>query len=151
MNSNSVGDVFIAYCEFFVRRPFLDVNNDEDSLEHDGDGWWPFHIWEVRCGSVMALREIFTQQGASAGVFMPDLSWDGAVFVEVEDQVSSDGLQPNLRRPKFEDVSSSTQWPILSLTVRLVDHGWNWPFGLDNGQLNVTFVKAEPESFLDGA
>nr|POF20768.1 tata-binding protein-associated factor btaf1 [Quercus suber] len=111
-------------------QPFLDVNNDEDSLEHDGDGWWPFHsffeqlildildpVWEVRCGSVMALREIFTQQGASAGVFMPDLSWDGAVFVEVEDQ---DGLQPNLRRPKFEDVSSSTQWPILSLTVRLV-------------------------------
>ena len=102
-------------------------------------------VWEVCHGSVMALREIFTQQGASAGVFMPDLSWDGAVFVEVEDkgisntmkrerererererlidlnmQVSADGLQPNLRRPKFEDVSSSTQWPILSLTVRLV-------------------------------
>ena len=98
-------------------------------------------VWEVRHGSVMALREIFTQQGASAGVFMPDLSWDGAVFVEVEDkgisntmkrerererlidlnmQVSADGLQPNLRRPKFENVSSSTQWPILSLTVRLV-------------------------------
>ena len=32
-----------------------------------------------------------------------------------------------------------------------VDHGWNLPSGLDNGQLNVTFVKAEPESFLDGA
>uniref|UniRef100_A0A7N2MU09 Uncharacterized protein n=1 Tax=Quercus lobata TaxID=97700 RepID=A0A7N2MU09_QUELO len=77
---------------------FLDVNNDEDSLEHDGDGRWPFHsffeqlildifdpgkrffppstilfliVWEVRHGSVMALREIFTQQGASTGVFMP--------------------------------------------------------------------------------
>ena len=54
---------------------------------------------------------------------------------------------------------SSTQWPILSLTVRLVIlmsawrliMGGNLPSGLDNGQLNVTFVKAEPESFLDGA
>ena len=24
-------------------QPFLDVNNDEHSLEHDGDGQWPFH------------------------------------------------------------------------------------------------------------
>ena len=23
-------------------QPFMDVNNDEDSLEHDGDGRWPF-------------------------------------------------------------------------------------------------------------
>uniref|UniRef100_A0A7N2MT03 Uncharacterized protein n=1 Tax=Quercus lobata TaxID=97700 RepID=A0A7N2MT03_QUELO len=37
-------------------------------------------------------------------------------------QVSSDGLQPNLRRPTFEDVSSSTQWPILSLIVRFGDY-----------------------------
>ena len=104
-------------------QSFLDVNNDEDSLEHDGDGRWPFHsffeqlildifdtgkrffppstilfliVWEVRHGSVMALREIFTQQGASAGVFMPDLSWDGAVFVEVEDK----GISNTMKRER---------------------------------------------------
>ena len=43
-------------------------------------------IWEVRRGSVIGLREILTHQGASAGVFMPDLSWDGALFVELEDK-----------------------------------------------------------------
>ncbi|KAF3963659.1 hypothetical protein ACB098_12G153000 [Castanea mollissima] len=169
-------------------KPFLDVNNDEDSLEHDGDGRWPFRsffeqlildifdpVWEIRHGSVMALREILTHQGASAGVFMPDLSWDSALFVELEDkgisntmkrereidlnmQVSSDGLQPDLKRPKFEDVSSSTMANIVSSSevgnfdvCMKVDHGWNLPSGLDNGQLNVTPAKVEPESFLDGA
>ncbi|XP_030934316.1 TATA-binding protein-associated factor BTAF1 isoform X2 [Quercus lobata] len=169
-------------------KPFMDVNNDEDSLEHDGDGRWPFRsffeqlildifdpVWEIRHGSVMALREILTHQGASAGVFMPDLSWDSALFVELEDkgisntmkrereidlnmQVSSDGLQLDLKKPKFEDVSSSTMANIVSSSevgnfdvCMKVDHGWNLPSGLDNGQLNVTPVKVEPESFLDGA
>ncbi|XP_050252137.1 TATA-binding protein-associated factor BTAF1 isoform X2 [Quercus robur] len=169
-------------------KPFMDVNNDEDSLEHDGDGRWPFRsffeqlildifdpVWEIRHGSVMALREILTHQGASAGVFMPDLSWDSALFVELEDkgisntmkrereidlnmQVSSDGLQPDLKKPKFEDVSSSTMANIVSSSevgnfdvCMKVDHEWNLPSGLDNGQLNVTPVKVEPESFLDGA
>ena len=31
-----------------------------------------------------------------------------------------------------------------------VDHGWKLPSGLDNGQLNVTSVKVDLESFLDG-
>ena len=31
-----------------------------------------------------------------------------------------------------------------------VDHGWNLPSGLDNGQLNVTSVKVDLESFLVG-
>ena len=132
-------------------------------------------VWEIRHGSVMALREILTHQGASAGVFMPDLSWDSALFVELEDkgisntmkrereidlnmQVSSDGLQPDLKKPKFEDVSSSAMANIVSSSevgnfdvCMKIDHGWNLPLGLDNGQLNVTPVKVEPESFLDGA
>nr|POF24246.1 tata-binding protein-associated factor mot1 [Quercus suber] len=140
-NSNSVGDVFIAYREFFVQRVCLDsmvmaqfgrllLYAQCTGVELFSHFWmlimtktaWSMMetgVWEVRHGSVMALREIFTQQGAFAGVFMPDLSWDGAVFVDVEDK---DGLQPNLRRSKFEDVSSSTQWPILSLTVRFGDY-----------------------------
>lgn len=31
------------FCFWLLMQPFLDVNNDEDSLEHDGDGRWPFH------------------------------------------------------------------------------------------------------------
>ena len=133
-------------------------------------------IWEVRRGSVIGLREILTHQGASAGVFMPDLSWDGALFVELEDkgisntmgrerereidlnmQVSSDGLRSDLKRPKFEDVSSSAMANIISScevgnfdVCMKVDHGWNLPSGLDNGQLNATSVKVDLESFLDG-
>ncbi|KAJ6975056.1 hypothetical protein NC653_031024 [Populus alba x Populus x berolinensis] len=48
---------------------------------NDGGGRWPFHgfveqlivdmfdpVWEVRHGSVMALREIVTHHGGSAGL-----------------------------------------------------------------------------------
>lgn len=122
----------------------------------------------------MALREILSYQGTSVGVFMPDLSLDGALFVELEDkpilntmkrereidlnmQVPADGHEPNLKRPKFEDVSSPTMAAMVSssevgnfdLSVK-VDHGWNLPSGQLNGQLNVTSVKVEPESFLEG-
>lgn len=36
-------------------------------------------VWEVRHGSVMALREIVTHHGGSAGLVVPDLSLDGAL------------------------------------------------------------------------
>jgi len=72
-------------------------------------------------------------------------------------QVPADGHEPNLKRPKFEDVSS----PMISAMVSFsevgnfdfsvkVDHGWNLPSGQLNGELNVTSVKVEPESFLEG-
>ena len=72
-------------------------------------------------------------------------------------QVSLDGLQPDLKRPKFEDVSSSAMANVVSSSevgnfdvCMKVDYGWNLPSGLDNGQLNVTSVKVDLESFLDG-
>ena len=43
-------------------------------------------VWEVRHGSVMALREILAHQGASAGVFKPDSSMGGTLFIELEDK-----------------------------------------------------------------
>ncbi|CBI40030.3 unnamed protein product, partial [Vitis vinifera] len=62
-------------------KVFMDPIVDEDNFDHDGDGRWPFHsfveqllldmfdpVWEIRHGSVMALREILTHQGASAGL-----------------------------------------------------------------------------------
>lgn len=81
-------------------------------------------VWEVRHGSVMALREILTHQGASAGVFKHDPHLGETSFVESEDknisntlkrerdidlnlQVSADEYVLNLKRPKLEDVSLS--------------------------------------------
>ncbi|CAM6099985.1 unnamed protein product [Calypogeia fissa] len=59
---------------------------DEDSNEADGDGRWPFgyfvellildmfdSVWEIRHGSIMALREILSTQAASAAVTVPVL------------------------------------------------------------------------------
>lgn len=71
----------------------------------------------------MALREILTHQGASAEVFMPNLSLDNAQFFQLEDESVShrmkrdreidlnmqgptDEFEPNLKRPKFTDASS---------------------------------------------
>ncbi|XP_057544192.1 TATA-binding protein-associated factor BTAF1 [Amaranthus tricolor] len=68
-------------------KGLVDSATDEDGVEHEGDGHWPFHgfveqllvdmfdpIWEVRHGSIMALREILTYQGSYAGVSMTDSS-----------------------------------------------------------------------------
>ncbi|KAL3681420.1 hypothetical protein R1sor_024376 [Riccia sorocarpa] len=57
---------------------------DDDSPEPDGDGRWPFayfvdlllhdmfdSVWEIRHGSIMALREILSTQAASAAVTAP--------------------------------------------------------------------------------
>ncbi|KAH7571607.1 hypothetical protein JRO89_XS04G0098900 [Xanthoceras sorbifolium] len=167
----------------------VDTILDEDSLEHDGDGQWPFcsfveqlildmfdPVWEVRHGSVMALREILTHHGAAAGVFMPELSSDGALCVEFKDkdysstmkrereidlnmQVSAaDESEPNLKRTKFEDASSMSfdnmAYPVkcddsFNINVNVEDSGCNLPAQQVNGQLNLSSVKVEPESNLD--
>ncbi|KAF5936237.1 hypothetical protein HYC85_027366, partial [Camellia sinensis] len=139
------GDVEITYCQDMMspkgfcpdssisNKPFSDPIPDEDNFEHDGDGGWPFHnyveqlivdmfvpVWEVCHGSVMALREILTHQGACAGVYMLDLSSDDP-FSETKDkgreidlnmQVLADEIEPNLKWPKVEDSSS----PLMELT-----------------------------------
>ncbi|GMN49583.1 hypothetical protein TIFTF001_018736 [Ficus carica] len=164
----------------------VDVNDDEDNLENDRDGWWPFHsfveqlivdmfdpVWEVRHGSVMALREILTHQGASAGVFISD-SLDSAPLVQLEDefithtmkrdreidlnmQGSTDEFEPDLKRPKFEDVSS--QW-MDTMAVARKDSNSDISFKVEddrrdlgsdliNEYSNVGSVKVEPDSCLD--
>ncbi|EEF38332.1 TATA-binding protein-associated factor MOT1, putative [Ricinus communis] len=142
------------------------VDADEDSFEHDGDGKWPFRgfveqlmldmfdpVWEVRHGSVMALREILTHHGGSAGVFMPDLSLDGALDelkyldysstlkrereFDLNMQVSIDELEPHLKRPKFEEASSLLADTVLStgcvensdISVKVEDNGCTMPVG----------------------
>ncbi|XP_048226169.1 TATA-binding protein-associated factor BTAF1 [Ricinus communis] len=163
------------------------VDADEDSFEHDGDGKWPFRgfveqlmldmfdpVWEVRHGSVMALREILTHHGGSAGVFMPDLSLDGALDelkyldysstlkrereFDLNMQVSIDELEPHLKRPKFEEASSLLADTVLStgcvensdISVKVEDNGCTMPVGQDNGQVDVTPIKMECGSCPDG-
>lgn len=73
----------------------VDSATDEDGVELEGDGYWQFHgfveqllvdmfdpVWEVRHGSIMALREILTYQGAYAGVSMNDSSSRGGQAIE---------------------------------------------------------------------
>lgn len=117
------------------QKATVSVNNDDDSGDHDGDGQWPFHNfveqllldmfdsnWEVRHGSVMALREILTHQGGCAGVLLPDFSLDSAPFSTLEDEsvpnklkrerdidlnteLMEEEFEFKLKRPKFEDAS----------------------------------------------
>ncbi|CAK7341663.1 unnamed protein product [Dovyalis caffra] len=159
--------------------------DEEDNLEHSGDGRWPFYgfveqlivdmfdpVWEVRHGSVMALREILTHHGGSAGLVVPDLSLDGALDdlreidysnaikrereIDLNLQVSADDSEPNPKRQKSEDVSSQTMDMMVStsnlgssdISVKVEDSGWNLSDGQVNGQVDViSSVKMEPESY----
>ncbi|XP_020215379.1 TATA-binding protein-associated factor BTAF1-like [Cajanus cajan] len=168
---------------------FVDVNHDEDGFEHDGDGQWPFHafveqliidmfdpVWEIRHGSVMALREILTHQGASAGVFKHDSRMSGTLFIELEDksipnilkrerdidlnmQVSADEFVLNLKRPKLEDVSSSTSIDSvmtcsnegdIEISISSETHGCNLNLDYGNGQYNGNSADKYLESYSDG-
>ncbi|XP_061359384.1 TATA-binding protein-associated factor BTAF1 isoform X2 [Gastrolobium bilobum] len=167
----------------------VNYSKEEDGFEHDGDGQWPFYtsveqliidmfdpVWEVRHGSVMALREILTHQGASAGVFKRDSRFGGALFVELEDksisnmlkrereidlniQVSADEFESNLKKPKLEDVSYSTPMDSvmtcsnqcdIEISISSETQGCNLPLDYGNGQFNGNSVDMDLESFSDG-
>ncbi|KAL7165745.1 hypothetical protein ACSBR2_036590 [Camellia fascicularis] len=195
------GDVEVTYYQdmmspkgFFPdssisNKPFSDPIPDEGNFEHDGDGGWPFlnfvqqlivdmfdPIWEVRHGSVVALREILTHQGACAGVYMLDLSSDDP-FSKTNDkglevtvkrereiglnmQVPADEIEPNLTRPKVEDSLSplTVTSTIISASgddkfdacVKVEDSERNLSAAPTNGELNFSSVKIEPQSCTDG-
>ncbi|GLT87547.1 hypothetical protein SLE2022_056260 [Rubroshorea leprosula] len=166
----------------------FDAVAEEDSSEHDGDGRWPLRsfveqlildmfdpVWEIRHGCVMALREILTHHGASAGVYLPDLNSDSSLHIELKDiddatiikrereidlnmQVSVDESEPKLKRPKFEDVASPVMDKMVS-SGEISDFGFNVKVEDDasclpevhvNGQLDLSSVKMDTESFNDG-
>ncbi|XP_068640422.1 TATA-binding protein-associated factor BTAF1-like isoform X2 [Aristolochia californica] len=114
----------------------------------------------------MALREILTYQAASAGVFMPDLSFDSSFLSEVEDKsnttkrqreidlnvhVSGREFEPQLKRQKSEDESGSL------CSVASADHHefeggqWTMSTGMVNGGLPLGPVKSECDQSLDGS
>lgn len=79
----------------------VDSSFDEENSDNDVEGQWPFHsfveqllvdmfdpVWEIRHGSIMALREILTYQGAYVGVQAPNLRL-GTAQVSGDNNVSS--------------------------------------------------------------
>lgn len=136
-----------------------------------------FSVWEVRHGSVMALREILTYQGASAGVLMSDLNFDSAsssTFTDIGEEITtdregqidlnmqilSDESQPALKRPKIEGASSQLKDTMiyshkddnLSIHVKVEDAGWNLPMGQANGEvISSVNVELGSESHLNNA
>ncbi|KAK6923628.1 Helicase, C-terminal [Dillenia turbinata] len=168
-------------------KVLIDTTNDEDSFNTDGDGRWPFHgfveqlildmfdaVWEVRHGSVMALREILSHQGASAGVLASKLSSSfGASSVDVNDegifdpmkrgrdidlnmQVPAEETEPKLKRPKLEDISAPFVDPVINAKLeenfgimeRVDDGGISLP-GDINGQVDAGTIKVDLESCLN--
>ncbi|XP_031131067.1 TATA-binding protein-associated factor BTAF1 [Ipomoea triloba] len=160
----------------------LDTVSDEDGLESDADGCWPFQcfveqlmvdmfdpLWEIRHGSVMALREILTHQGANAGAIMPDRSGDvglGSILkdrvvekqesvIDLNIQVPLDESEPAFKKPKIEDASplvmdtipsASMVGNIDNIQVKVEDVGLNLPVRQENGEVNVGSVKMEIQS-----
>lgn len=123
-------------------------------------------VWEIRHGSVMALREILTHHGASAGVYLPDLNSDESLFLETKGidysskmkiereidlnmQVSPDESEPNLKRPKLEDesfpVMAAGQHGGFDVAVKIEDATWTLPSGQFNGQHDISSMKIETE------
>lgn len=150
----------------------VDSTTDEDGFEHEGDGVWPFHgfveqliidmfdpVWEVRHGSIMALREILTYQGGYAGVSMSESKFGDQAFdkkvsfslkrereIDLNLQVPEDGSAENSKRLKLDaDQASSVQ-----MLLKMEQNGED-PCSQLCSEVNVSSVmmKAEP-SCLEG-
>ncbi|XP_023528568.1 TATA-binding protein-associated factor BTAF1 [Cucurbita pepo subsp. pepo] len=163
------------------QKAAVSVNNDDDFGDHDGDGQWPFHNfveqllldmfdsnWEVRHGSVMALREILTHQGGCAGVPLPDLVVDSSPLTTLEDgsmpnklkrerdidlnmQLTEDEFEFKLKRPKFEDalcppanlMVCAHEDIKLGISVKVENDDRPLPDDQSEAQFNVCSVKVE--------
>ncbi|AEE79207.1 ROOT GROWTH DEFECTIVE 3 [Arabidopsis thaliana] len=159
-----------------------DIGN-EDDIEPDGDGKWPFHsfveqlildmfdpAWEIRHGSVMALREILMLHGGSAGVSTEEFSSDNGFElkdvlnkvtrereIDLNMQVSENELEPLRKRPKIEDPSKSfidnTVLEVIGgdydINVKDEDAEFLLPPVKVNGQTDCSSTKLEPQSSMD--
>ncbi|CAL4887597.1 unnamed protein product [Urochloa decumbens] len=153
----------------------FDITMDEDNLEYSENGRWPFQqfvdqlildmfdpIWEVRHGTIMALREILTHQGACAGVYFPDLSLPSALLdgktnfdslkrahgIDLNEDVHAGNLEPALKRHKKEPNPSE----YMNYDNEMVNGGntktqadlSNVP-SVSSGELSSAHVKVEPK------
>uniref|UniRef100_A0A1D1XEI5 TATA-binding protein-associated factor 172 n=1 Tax=Anthurium amnicola TaxID=1678845 RepID=A0A1D1XEI5_9ARAE len=149
----------------------------DDHVELDGNAGWPFHhfveqlvhdmfdpLWEVRHGTIMALREIMTHQGACVGVFMPDLDSDmswlpdmdvnytkrGKV-IDLNTQLTVDAYEPELKRQKveIEPFHLTGTVPLkkeMDSCLILEDWFLDTTERLDNSNFGIANVKSEPDS-----
>lgn len=164
-------------------KQLTDIISDEESFENDGDGGWPFQtfveqllvdmfdpVWEVRHGSIMALREILTYQGPSAGILIPEVSSRSLSVsdLKVEDddttikrereidlnlQVPLDESEPILKRPKIEDAAlpiSESSNADLEICMKVDEEGLTLMTGA-NGEVDNNFVKVESQSGIESA
>ncbi|KAK3159851.1 hypothetical protein QOZ80_1BG0051830 [Eleusine coracana subsp. coracana] len=158
----------------------FDATVDEDNLDYNENGRWPFQqfvdqlihdmfdpIWEVRHGSIMALREILTHQGACAGVYFPDLSLlssdldDKANFdsmkrahdIDLNEGVDGEPVEPVLKRHKKEPNHSETAFmeydkEVVNGDCCKIEAGLSTMSTLSSGELNSVHIKTEQESSL---
>lgn len=164
-----------------AQNDIFDTAVDEDNLEYSENGRWPFQqfvdqlihdmfdpIWEVRHGSIMALREILTHHGACAGVYFPDLSLPSADLdgktnfdslkrehgIDLNEDVRVEHLEPALKRHKKEPNCSESVY--MDYGKQLVNSDYpetegdpsNVPDVL-TGEPSSTHVKVEPELGVD--
>lgn len=167
-------------------KEFLDADLDEDNIDNNGNGRWPFHGfveqlildmfdpgWEVRHGSVMALREILTHQGASAGVCVPDFNFYGSLCFQNKDivkantvqrereidlntEISTDESEPKPKKPKIEDIASSYTDTVVppcksssfDISIEVEDTKLIFPAGQVNGELGIRCEEVKPEAAL---
>lgn len=170
-------------------KGFVDAVVEADKDEHVEDGRWPFQhfvdqlihdmfdpIWEVRHGSIMALREILTHHGACAGVLSLDLNLEKSWFADLKDikyeepisssweidlnvHSSVDEHEPALKRHKSGNEPSHPENKIYlesvdgevrhSASMDIVA-GLNINPTMVNGAIVGTHVKVEMESSSDG-
>lgn len=164
-------------------KPFTDTISDDETSENDGDGGWPFQsfvdqllidifdpVWEVRHGSIMALREILTYQGASAGIPKPEIRHLGRSISNLKEdeesatkkereidlnlEVSVDEPEPLSKRQKLEcaaysDIGSSNG--AQDLCVKVEDDGVKTLPMHTNGEGNVGHMKVEAQPGTDSA
>lgn len=158
----------------------FDTAVEEDNLEYNENGRWPFQqfvdqlihdmfdpIWEVRHGTIMALREILTHHGACAGVYFPDLSLpssdlDGKTNfdslkrehgIDLNEDVHLEHLEPALKKHKKEPKCAES---MMDCDKELVDSDYLKTEGdLSNvpdvltAEPNSTHVKVVPEFCVD--
>ncbi|XP_062232323.1 TATA-binding protein-associated factor BTAF1-like isoform X2 [Phragmites australis] len=161
----------------------FDATVDEDNLEYSENGRWPFEqfvdqlihdmfdpIWEVRHGSIMALREIFTHQGACAGVYFPGPSFPSADLddktnfgsrkrphgIDLNEDVDVEHLEPVLKRHKEEPNPSEITCmdygkELFNGDQLKTEAGLSMVLTVSSGEPNSAHIKVEPESCVDGS
>lgn len=118
-------------------------------------------VWEVRHGSIMALREILTYQGAYAGVYFPDPSLerpiaevDGKNYlgvikrsreIDLNEQFAADEYESDLKRQKFADDSNPYEIKASSLDKEL-SNGCYTNVEAGPRESTQTFVNEVPNS-----